>query len=395
MGRDVYLDNNATTMVPPEVLDAMIPFYTIRYGNASSMHTFGGLVARDMEHARHQVAQLLGAENDYEITFTGSATESDNLAIRGITSYYREKKHVITSTVEHPAVLNMCKQLEKEGYKVTYVPVNREGVVDLQYLKDSVTEETAIVSIMHANNETGVIMPVEEIGAFLKEKGVIFHIDGVQAAGKIPVDVKKLNCDLYSISAHKFHGPKGVGALYVKKGSRMRPMIFGGHQEKGRRPGTENIPGIVGMGMAAEMALNHLKDMAGVAKLRDKLQENILKTIKTSTVNGLNAPRTPNTLNVSFEFIEGESILLYLDKEGVYISTGSACSSGSLEPSHVLRGMNLPFSKIHGSIRFSLSRYTTEDEIDYTLKVLPGVINTLLKISPFWDNEKQEGKITE
>ncbi len=395
MGRDVYLDNNATTMVAPEVLEAMLPFYKNSYGNASSMHTFGGLVAKDMENARHQVAQLLGAENDFEITFTGSATESDNLAIRGITSYYRDKKHVITSTVEHPAVLNLCKQLEKEGYKVTYVPVNRDGILDLQYLKNSVTEETAIVSIMHANNETGVIMPVEEIGAFLKGKGVIFHIDGVQAAGKIPVDVMKLNCDLYSISAHKFHGPKGIGALYVKKGSRMRPMIFGGHQEKGRRPGTENIPGIVGMGKAAEMALEHLKDMPSVARLRDKLQENILKTVKTSTVNGLKAPRTPNTLNISFEFIEGESILLYLDREGVYISTGSACSSGSLEPSHVLRGMNLPFSKIHGSIRFSLSRYTTEEEIDYTLKVLPGVIDTLLKISPFWDNEKQEGKITD
>jgi cysteine desulfurase len=395
MARDVYLDNNATTMVPPEVLDAMLPFYKEMYGNASSMHTFGGRVAKDMKHARHQVALLLGADNDYEITFTGSATESDNLAIRGITSYYRDKKHIVTSTVEHPAVLNMCKQLEKEGYNVTYVPVDSEGVVDLQLLKEAVTEETALVSIMHANNETGVIMPVEEIGAFLKEKGVMFHIDGVQAAGKIPVDVKKLNCDLYSISAHKFHGPKGIGALYVRKGSRMRPMIFGGHQEKGRRPGTENIPGIVGMGMAAELALSHLKDMAGVAKLRDKLQENILKTIKTSTVNGRNAPRTPNTLNVSFEFIEGESILLYLDRQGVYISTGSACSSGSLEPSHVLRGMNLPFSKIHGSIRFSLSRYTTEDEIDYTLSVLPDVVNTLLTISPFWDNEKQEGKIPE
>ncbi len=395
MGRDVYLDNNATTMVAPEVLDAMLPFLKGRYGNASSMHTFGGTVAKDLENARHQVAQLLGAENDFEITFTGTATESDNMAIRGITSYYRDKKHVVTSTVEHPAVLNLCRQLEKEGYRVTYVPVSREGVVDIDFLKNSVTDETAIVSIMHANNESGVVMPVEEIGAFCKERGVIFHIDGVQAAGKIPVNVNALNCDLYSISAHKFHGPKGVGALYVRKGSRMRPIIFGGHQEKSRRPGTENIPGIVGMGKAAELALDHLKDMPRIAAMRDRLQSEIVKTIKTSTVNGLNAPRTPNTLNVSFEFIEGESILLYLDREGVYISTGSACSSGSLEPSHVLRAMNLPFSKIHGSIRFSLSRYTTDDEIDYTLKVLPGVIDTLLKISPFWDNEKQEGKIPE
>ncbi|MCL2155776.1 MAG: cysteine desulfurase NifS [Leptospirales bacterium] len=395
MRRDVYLDNNATTMMAPEVLDAMLPFLKDRYGNASSMHSFGGNVAKDLSHARHQVAELLGAENDYEITFTGSATESDNLAIRGITSYYKDKKHVITSTVEHPAVLNLCKQLEKEGYRVTYIPVNSDGIIDVQQLKDSVTDDTAIVSIMHANNETGIIMPVEEIGAFLKARGVIFHIDGVQAVGKIPVDVKKLNCDLYSISAHKFHGPKGVGALYVKRGSRMRPLIFGGHQEKGRRPGTENTSGIIGIGAAAELAIAHLKDIPHVEKLRDKLQNNILKTIKTSTVNGMNSPRMPNTLNVSFEFIEGESILLYLDKVGVYVSTGSACSSGSLEPSHVLRAMDIPFSKIHGSIRFSLSRYTTEDEIDYTLQVLPDAINTLLTISPFWDNEKQEGKINQ
>jgi cysteine desulfurase len=395
MRRDVYLDNNATTMLAPEVLEVMLPFLKNRYGNASSMHSFGGNVAKDLEHARHQVAKLLGAENDYEITFTGSATESDNLAIRGITSYYKDKKHIITSTVEHPAVLNLCKQLEKEGYRVTYIPVNSDGILDMLHLKNAVTDDTAIVSIMHANNETGVVMPVEELGAFLKERGVIFHIDGVQAAGKIPIDVKKLNCDLYSISAHKFHGPKGVGALYVKRGSRMRPLIFGGHQEKGRRPGTENTAGIIGIGMAAELALSHLNEMGHVEMLRDKLQNNILKTIKTATVNGINAQRMPNTLNVSFEFIEGESILLYLDKEGVYVSTGSACSSGSLEPSHVLRAMNIPFSKIHGSIRFSLSRYTTEDEIDYTLQVIPDVINTLLTISPFWDNEKKEGKIRE
>lgn len=242
MERHVYLDNNATTMVAPEVLDAMLPFYKDKYGNASSMHYFGGRVAKDMEHARHQVAQLLGADHDYEITFTGCATESDNLAIRGVTSYYRDKRHVITSTVEHPAVLNVCKQLEKEGYRVTYVPVTGDGVVDLQILKDAVTPDTALVSIMHANNETGVIMPVEEIGAFLKERGVIFHIDGVQAVGKIPIDVNRLNCDLYSISAHKFHGPKGVGALYVRKGTRMRPLLFGGHQERGEDQGQKMSP---------------------------------------------------------------------------------------------------------------------------------------------------------
>lgn len=393
MERHVYLDNNATTMVAPEAVEAMLPFFGDKYGNASSMHYFGGRVAKDLEKARHQVAMLLGAEHDFEITFTGCATESDNLAIRGITAYLKDKKHVITSTVEHPAVLNLCRQLEKEGYRVTYVPVTGEGIVDIAALKRAVDEDTAIVSIMHANNETGVINPVEEIGAFLKPLNIPFHVDGVQAAGKIPVDVNKIQCDLYAISAHKFHGPKGVGALYVRKGTRMRPMIFGGHQEKGRRPGTENAPGIVGMGVAAELAVKHLADMPHVAKLRDRLQQGILNSIKTSSVNGSIEHRTPNTLNISFEFIEGESILLYLDKKGVYISTGSACATGSLEPSHVLRAMNLPFSKIHGSIRFSLSRYTTEDEIDYTLSVLPEVIDTLLKISPFWDNEKQLGKI--
>ncbi len=393
MERIVYLDNNATTMVAPEVLDAMLPFFKDRYGNPSSMHSFGGLVAKDMLRAREQVARLLGADNDFEITFTGTATESDNIAIRGILGYYKEKKHVITSTTEHPAVLNLCKQLEKEGYRVTFVPVGSDGVVDVEFLKNSVTEDTAIVSIMHANNETGVINPVEEIGAFLKERGIPFHVDGVQAAGKIPVDVNKINCDLYSISAHKFHGPKGVGALYVRKGTRMRPLIYGGHQEKGRRPGTENVSGVVGMGKAAELALLHLKDMSKVAALRDKLQKGILEKIKTASINGAIDKRTPNTLNASFEFIEGESILLYLDRKGICVSTGSACSSGSLEPSHVLRAMNIPFSKIHGSVRFSLSRYTTEEDIDYTLQELPGVIETLLTISPFWDNEKKVGKI--
>ncbi|HOK03215.1 MAG TPA: cysteine desulfurase NifS [Spirochaetota bacterium] len=393
MERVVYLDNNATTMVAPEVLDAMLPFFKDRYGNPSSMHSFGGLVAKDMLRAREQVARLLGADNDFEITFTGTATESDNIAIRGILGYYKEKKHVITSTTEHPAVLNLCKQLEKEGYRVTFVPVGSDGVVDVEFLKNSVTEDTAIVSIMHANNETGVINPVEEIGAFLKERGIPFHVDGVQAAGKIPVDVNKINCDLYSISAHKFHGPKGVGALYVRKGTRMRPLIYGGHQEKGRRPGTENVSGVVGMGKAAELALLHLKDMSKVAALRDKLQKGILEKIKTASINGAIDKRTPNTLNASFEFIEGESILLYLDRKGICVSTGSACSSGSLEPSHVLRAMNIPFSKIHGSVRFSLSRYTTEEDIDYTLQELPGVVETLLTISPFWDNEKKVGKI--
>jgi len=251
MEKYIYLDNNATTMVDPKVLESMLPFFKDRYGNPSSMHSFGGLVGREVEKARMQVARLVGAEHDYEIVFTGSGTESDNMAVMGVLGYYRDRKHVITSRVEHPAILSLCKKLERDGYRITYIPVDRDGNLDVEMLKSSVDDDTAIVSIMYANNETGVVFPVEEIGAFLKQKGVPFHVDAVQAAGKIPIDVDKINCDLLSISGHKFHAPKGIGALYVRRGTRMRPILYGGHQERGRRPGTENVPGIVGMGAAA------------------------------------------------------------------------------------------------------------------------------------------------
>jgi len=390
MNRTVYLDNNATTMVDPEVLDAMLPFLKERYGNPSSMHDFGGDVAKDVELARMRVAELLGAENDYEIVFTGCGTESDNFAILGTLAYFRDRRHIITSKVEHPAVLNLYRKLEREGYRASYVPVDRDGNLDMEFLRKSIDDDTAIVSIMHANNETGVIFPVEEIGALCRERGVPFHIDGVQAAGKIPVDVKKIQCDLYSISGHKFHAPKGMGALYIRRGTRIRPLMYGGHQERGRRPGTENVPGIVSMGKAAELALRHLPDEERVRALRDRLESAILSRFSNVQLNGSKEARVPNTTNVGFEYIEGEAILLYLNEKGIAASSGSACSSGSLEPSHVLRAMGVPFTAAHGSIRFSLSRFTTEEEIDYTVSVLPEIIERLLEISPFWDSATRQ-----
>ena len=391
--RVVYLDNNATTMVAPEVLEAMLPFLRGAYGNPSSMHTFGGSVAKEIERARMRVAEFIGADHEYEIVFTATGTESDNMAILGTLSYYRERRHIITSRVEHPAVLSLCKKLEKDGYRVTYVPVDGAGNLDMEVLKSSVDDDTAIVSIMYANNETGVIFPVEEIGAFLRERGVPFHVDAVQAAGKTPIDVNRIQCDLLTISGHKFHAPKGIGALYVRRGTRIRPLLFGGHQEKGRRPGTENVPGIVALGRAAELAGSHLGVYDGrVRAMRDRLEKGILGMFRNSHVNGDPSRRVPNTLNIGFEYIEGEAILLYLDEKGIAASSGSACSSGSLEPSHVLRAMGVPFTSAHGSIRFSMSRFNTDGDIDHVLAVLPEVVNRLLDISPYWDSEKGEAK---
>ncbi len=393
MKRVIYMDNNATTMVAPEVLEAMLPFLGDTYGNPSSMHTFGGAVARDVEKARMRVAEFIGADHEYEIVFTATGTESDNMAILGALAYYREKRHIITSRVEHPAVLSLCKKLEKDGYRVTYVPVDGAGNLDMDILKGSVDDDTAIVSIMYANNETGVVFPVDEVGRFLRERGVPFHVDAVQAAGKIPIDVNTIQCDLLSISGHKFHAPKGIGALYVRRGTRIRPLLFGGHQEKGRRPGTENVPGIVALGRAAELAGAHLGVYDGrVRALRDRLENGILGLFKNSHVNGERTKRVPNTSNVGFEYIEGEAILLYLDENGIAASSGSACSSGSLEPSHVLRAMGVPFTSAHGSIRFSLSRFNTDQDVDHLLSVLPDVVNRLLDISPYWDSEKGEPK---
>jgi len=380
--RTVYLDNNATTMVAPEVVEAMQPFWAEMYGNASSMHSFGGQVKKHVDAAREQVAALLGASPD-EIVFTSGGSESDNQALRGtMEALGGEKRHLITTRVEHPAVRSVARYLEKKGYRLTELPVDGNGALDLDLLEKSITPDTALVSIMWANNETGVIFPMEEIARIVKSKGVVLHTDAVQAVGKIPINMQQVPVDLLSLSGHKLHGPKGIGALYVRRGTKLVPLVIGGHQEGGKRAGTENVPGIVGLGKASELALRHLdEENERVRALRDKLEAGILATCPDVRVNGKN--RLPNTLNVSFEYVEGESILLMLDDLGIAASSGSACTSGSLEPSHVMRAMGVPFTAAHGSIRFSLSRYNTEEEIDYVLEHLPPIINRLREISPF------------
>lgn len=383
----VYLDNNATTRVAPEVVDAMLPFLTERYGNPSSIHAFGGDVKRDIDRARERVAALLGAEPS-EIIFTSCGTESDNTAIRGTLQAYPEKRHILTSKVEHPAVRSLCRQLAKEGYRVTELPVDRAGKLDLDLLARSIADDTAIVSIMYANNETGVVFPIDEVARIAKARGVVVHTDAVQAAGKIPIDLRNLPVDLLAISGHKLHAPKGVGVLYVRKGTRLVPWLVGGHQERGRRGGTENVASIVGLGRAAELAMASIEEeRTRVRALRDRLEAEILARCSDTRVNGDRDPdgagRLPNTTSISFEYVEGEAILLMLDREGIGASSGSACTSGSLEPSHVLRAMGVPFSAAHGSIRFSLSRYTTDEEIDYVIEKMPGIIERLRAISPF------------
>jgi cysteine desulfurase len=384
----VYLDNNATTMTAPEVVEAMQPYWTELYGNPSSIHTFGGQINQHVNKAREQVAALLGAASPEEIVFTGGGSESDNLAIRGtLEALAGRKRHIVTTRVEHPAVREVFKHLEKHGYRLTEIPVNRDGDLDLGFLEESITPDTALVSIMWANNETGVIFPIEEIAQMVKSKGAVFHTDAVQAAGKLPIDMRRIPADLLTISGHKLHGPKGVGALYVRRGTKLTSLIIGGHQEGGKRAGTENVTGIVGIGKAAELALQNFdEDNRKVRALRDRLEAGILNKCKGSHVNGKN--RLPNTLNVSFEFIEGESILIMLDDLGISASSGSACTSGALEPSHVLRAMGTPFTLAHGSIRFSLSRYSTEEEMDYVIEHMPGIAERLLAISPFSEQNK-------
>lgn len=381
--RAVYADNNATTKVDERVLEEMLPLFTETYGNPSSMHTFGAEAEKKLSQARERVADFVKADPS-EIVFTGCGTESDNAALFGTLEAYPDKRHVITTKVEHPAVLNPCQLLTKRGYEVTFLSVDAEGMLDLDELRDSLRDDTAIVSIMYANNETGVIFPVEEIGELVGERGVVFHVDGVQAAGKIRLDVNKLNVDLLALSGHKIHAPKGVGALYIRRGTKLRPLLVGGHQEKGRRGGTENLPSIVGFGKACELAVKHLPEMnSRVRVLRDRLQEELLRTTPDCYVNGAKSPRVPNTLSVRFEYVEGESILLLLDREGIAASSGSACTSGSLEPSHVLRAMGIPYTSVHGSIRLSLSRFNTDEDVDYILEKFPPIINKLREISPF------------
>ncbi len=382
--KTVYVDNNATTKVAPEVLEVMLPFFSEYYGNPSSMHFFGGQVQKKVDEARAKVADFLGAEPS-EIVFTSCGTESDNAAILGSLDSYPEKRHLITTRVEHPAVGNVSTYLGRKGYRITELSVDREGRLDLDELRESLTDETALVTIMYANNETGVIFPIEAIGEIAKARGISFHTDAVQAAGKIPLDMKKSKVDMLSISGHKLHAPKGIGVLYIRKGTKFSPFLIGGHQEKGRRGGTENVPYIIGLGKACELAKKHLdEENTKVKALRDYLEAKILEKIPNTLVNGDGVNRLPNTVSVSFEFVEGESILLLLSDLGICASSGSACTSGSLEPSHVLRAMGVPFTAAHGSIRFSLSIYNTKEEMDYIIEHLPPIIQRLRDISPFW-----------
>ena len=381
----IYLDNNATTKVSQEVVDAMLPYLSDYYGNPSSMHSFGGDVAEKIKEARENVANLIGATED-EIVFTSCGTESDSTAILAAIESNPDRKHIVTSRVEHPAVKNLCEILSKKGYRVTFVPVDGQGILDLDYLYQNLSDDTAIVSLMWANNETGVLFPIEEISQRTKDQGIVFHTDAVQAVGKIPIDVKNTGVDLLSLTGHKFHAPKGIGALYIRKGTKYSPFMIGGHQEKGRRGGTENVASIIALGKAAELAKKHL-DADGyehIGRLRDKLETNLLNRISHSMVNGDREHRLLNTTSIAYEYVEGEAILLMMNEHGICASSGSACTSGSLEPSHVLRAMGVPFTAAHGSIRYSLSRYTTEEEIDVVIEKTPAIIERLRAMSPFW-----------
>lgn len=383
----IYLDNNATTKVDPQVVEAMMPYLTEYYANPSSMHTFGGQLAKAVKTAREQLAALLGADES-EIVFTSCGTEGDNAAIRAALSAQPEKRHIITTQVEHPAVLNVCKQLETQGYSVTYLSVNSQGQLDLDELEASLTGNTALVTIMYANNETGTIFPIEQIGLRVKERGALFHVDAVQAVGKLPLNMKTSTIDMLTMSGHKIHASKGIGALYVRRGMRFRPLLIGGHQERGRRAGTENVPGIVALGKAAELELLHLEEARKRERqLRDRLEQTLLAKIPDCEVNGDTKNRLPNTTNIGFKYIEGEAILLLLNKYGICASSGSACTSGSLEPSHVLRAMGLPYTTLHGSIRFSLCRYTTDAEIDRVIEVMPDIVERLRALSPFKNDD--------
>ena len=382
--KTIYVDNNATTQVAPEVFEEMTPYFTELYGNPSSMHFFGGQVERKVEEARERVAGLLGARPQ-EIIFTSCGTESDNAAIMSALRCNPDKRHVVTTRVEHPAVKNVVSHLKREGYRVTELPVDRQGLLSMEEVSRAMTDDTAIVSVMWANNETGVLFPVEEIATMAKSRDIVFHTDAVQAVGKIPINMAENQIDMMSLSGHKLHAPKGIGVLYVRRGTRFAPFVIGGHQEGGRRGGTENVPYIIGLGKACELAATNFKEKnLRVKSLRDKLEKGLLQSIENSMINGDREQRLPNTSSISFEYVEGESILLKLSDKGICASSGSACTSGSLEPSHVLRAMGVPFTAAHGSIRFSLSSYNTEEEIDYILEVVPPIIKQLREISPFW-----------
>jgi cysteine desulfurase len=381
--RNVYLDNNATSRVAPEVIEAMAPFFAELWGNPSSMHYFGGQVARHVEAARRKVAALLNADHS-EIVFTSCGTESDNTALFGAAEAAGRPVRIVTTRVEHPAVLSPCRRLKESGIEVAELGVDASGQLDMAELRKAVSAGPAVVSVMWANNETGVVFPIAEIAGIVKQAGGVMHTDAVQIVGKMPIDVKQVPVDMLSLSGHKLHAPKGIGALYVRKGTKVKPFILGGHQENGRRGGTENVPYIVGLGRAAELAKEHMADeLTRVARLRDALEKGLLAACPDTRVNGDRVNRLPNTTNISFEFIEGEAILYHLSDLGICASSGSACTSGSLEPSHVIRAMGVPFTAAHGSIRFSLSRYNTDEDIDYVIRHMPAIVKKLRALSPF------------
>jgi len=381
----IYFDNNATTMVDPEVVEAMLPFFTKQFGNPSSMHLFGNKVGFAIKKARGQIQELLGAELDSEIVFTSCGTESDSTAILSALKAQPDRKEIITTVVEHPAVLALCEHLEKDGYKVHYLKVDGKGRLDLDAYREALSDQVAIVSVMWANNETGTLFPVLEMAEMAKAAGVLFHTDAVQAVGKVPIDLKNSAIDMLSLSGHKLHAPKGIGVLYVRRNTRFRPLLRGGHQERGRRAGTENTASIVALGKACEMALEHMsQEQTTVRALRDRLEQGILEAVPYSFVTGDPDNRLPNTANIAFEYIEGEAILLLLNKLGIAASSGSACTSGSLEPSHVMRAMGIPYTAAHGTTRFSLSRYNTMDEVERVIQAVPPIVAQLRKLSPYW-----------
>jgi len=387
----IYLDNNATTAIDKKVLEEMLPYLSEEYANPSSMYDFAKKPASAIKEARVKIRDFYGAKDEKEIFFTSCGSESANMAIKGILNCNKEKRHIITTKVEHPCVLNTYKYFEKQGYEVDYIGVNSQGELEFEELKEKLRKDTALVSVMWANNETGVIYPVEEIAEYVKSKSpeTRVYVDGVQAAGKIPMAVKDTLIDAVGVSGHKFHAPKGIGALYVKPDVRLTPLINGGHQERGMRAGTENVPYIAGMGKAAELAMDNMNhELTEVKRLRDKLEAGILKNVFNARLNTGIANRVPNTTNIGFEYVEGELILLHLSDIGICASSGSACTSGSLEPSHVLRAMGIPFTALHGSIRFSLSRFTTEKDIDYVIDNMPKIMDKLTQISPFQDELK-------
>jgi len=381
----IYLDNNATTRVDDTVVAAMLPFFTEQFGNPSSMHSFGNKVGLAMKKARMQVQELLGAEHESEIIFTSCGTESDSTAILSALKTHPERKEIITTAIEHPAILTLCTHLEKEGYKIHILKVDEKGRLDLLEYAKLLSDQVAVVSVMWANNETGTLFPVERMAALANEAGVLFHTDAVQAVGKLPIDLKNSRIDMLSLSGHKLHAPKGIGVLYLKRGVRFRPLLRGGHQERGRRAGTENAASIIALGKACEQAMEAMQfENTEVKRLRDRLEAGILARVPRAFATGDVTNRLPNTSNIAFEFIEGEAILLLLNKFGIAASSGSACTSGSLEPSHVMRAMGIPYTAAHGTIRFSLSRYSTEEEVDRVIQVVPEIVGQLRKLSPYW-----------